>query len=71
VGENPHRTLGRHDLGDRSQPNPNKTFANYEMLNGISCVNDSNCNAVGSYLTPAFVRLVEHWNGSSWSIVPT
>jgi len=52
-------------------PNPNKTFANYEMLNGISCVNDSNCNAVGSYLTPAFVRLVEHWNGSSWSIVPT
>ena len=35
-------------------------------LNGVTCTSASDCWAVGSNGSP----LTEHWNGTSWSIVP-
>jgi len=46
------------------------------VLYGVACVNGSSCFAVGAawpgasqILNPG-VPLVEHWNGSGWSVVP-
>ena len=41
-------------------------------LNGVSCPTATDCFAVGSYTAAPTFRikpLIEHWNGSSWSIV--
>lgn len=40
-------------------------------LSGLSCVGPANCSAVGEYIpaSGADQTLIEHWNGSSWSIV--
>jgi hypothetical protein len=43
-------------------------------LNGVSCPPGvtNNCYAVGDYeVNNSFSALIEHWNGSSWSIVST
>ncbi len=44
------------------------------VLSGVSCASARACTAVGEYgsppNTPPFV-LIEHWNGSRWSIQPT
>lgn len=44
------------------------------LLSGVSCVSHDSCTAVGEYgnpgNSPPFV-LVEHWNGSTWSIQRT
>jgi hypothetical protein len=47
---------------------------NADSLNGVSCVSASFCVAVGSYyLSTGKVSktLIESWNGSKWSIVPS
>jgi hypothetical protein len=47
---------------------------NADSLNGVSCVSASFCVAVGSYyLSTAKVSktLIESWNGTKWSIVPS
>jgi YVTN family beta-propeller protein len=50
-------------------PSPNEGTG-YNMLNGIYCLNSSNCIAVGDYMSgSAYQTLVETWNGSSWTIV--
>jgi hypothetical protein len=43
------------------------------QLNGVSCVNDADCWAVGYDYLPATgvtQALIEQWNGKSWKIVP-
>ena len=43
------------------------------LLPGVSCLSASRCLAVGYYENSNLVRqtLVESWNGSAWSIVPS
>ena len=51
---------------------PNRS-ARDNQLNGVSCVSASSCTAVG-YTSNKHERegtLVESWNGTSWSIVPS
>jgi len=50
-------------IADSSQPS----------LSSVSCVAASDCTAAGSYLnaTSNEVTLVEHWDGTAWSIDPT
>ncbi len=53
-------------------PSPN-VQANYNALNGVVALSTTNAWAVGqesSYPNPN-QALSEHWNGTSWSIVPT
>jgi hypothetical protein len=43
-------------------------------LNGVSCVSSTNCTAVGgtTYSNGGpYFTLIEHWNGSAWTIVPS
>lgn len=52
-------------------PNPPANFANVE-LDGVFALSSTNVWAVGFYDNPSFIgrfTLIEHWNGSSWSIV--
>jgi hypothetical protein len=45
-----------------------------DELDGVTCTSSSNCWAVGNaegYDTPPSPALTEHWNGSTWSIVPS
>ena len=53
-------------------PSPNEGTKN-NQLNGVSCVSPTWCEAVGDYDTGsgATENLVESWNGTTWSIVPT
>ena len=50
---------------------PNATGANESLLSGVACSSATNCKAVGSSVssTGTIKTLVEHWNGTSWSIV--
>jgi hypothetical protein len=49
---------------------PAPTGATSSDLDAVSCVSGSACTAVGSYLngTGRRLTLVEHWNGTKWSI---
>jgi photosystem II stability/assembly factor-like uncharacterized protein len=44
-------------------------------INGVSCVAATDCTAVGNWTPPVphdvVHTFVEHWNGASWSVVPT
>jgi hypothetical protein len=53
-------------------PTPN-TGANFNGLEGVSCVSSSFCLAVGASQSGpnASTTLVERWNGSTWTIVPS
>jgi len=49
---------------------PNPPGENYASLSGISCSTDTSCEAVGHDTTAAWAKtLIEHWDGSSWSII--
>ena len=61
------------------------TGQTYDQFNGVSCTSTSNCWAVGSAgdtqqdprflpvypAAPGLQGLIEHWNGSTWSVVPS
>jgi len=49
---------------------PNPSGARDSWLNSVVCLNSHNCIAVGEYLSASSFQktLVEHWNGSRWSI---
>ena len=61
----------------RLEPNTSQTQDN--ELNVVSCSGPSACVAVGVSSTPepnppfrtAYQTLIESWNGSAWSIVPS
>jgi hypothetical protein len=50
-------------------PSPSVSGAQYNLLNGATCVSASDCWAVGYYAGNSFQTLIEHWDGSSWAIV--
>jgi hypothetical protein len=54
---------------------PNRTAAgrhHFNPLNGISCVSATDCTTVGySTWRGSLKTLVESWNGTAWSIVPS
>ena len=60
-------------------PSPNTSPTQNNELNAVSCSGPSACIAVGLYDTPeprpqirtAYQTLIESWNGSAWSIVPS
>src|SRR5207248_3662420 len=55
-----------------NSPNGPTTRDNY--LEGVTCVSGSDCWAVGYYVSDPVgysQTLIEHWNGTSWSVVPS
>ena len=53
-----------------TSPNTSPTQSN--ELSGVSCSSPSACTAVGYYFTAGGSQtLIESWNGSAWSIVPS
>jgi hypothetical protein len=54
-------------------PIPSPSAALYSGLNGVSCASTTNCVAVGFYSADDYIprSLAVHWNGSTWSIVPS
>src|SRR5947207_2707581 len=58
-------------------PSPNiKPATNNNQLNAVSCVSATGCIAVGEQAGPTangtlVSALIESWNGSAWSVVPS
>ena len=52
-------------------PNPAGGGADQPELSGVSCVSANDCTAVGAVGIDTTSTLVEHWNGSEWSVVPS
>jgi hypothetical protein len=53
-------------------PSPNSSPTQENILNAVSCSGPSACVAVGDYFTGNNDQtLIESWNGSAWSIVPS
>ena len=68
------RTLIEHGGSSRwsivASPNAGVGHDNY--LSAVSCPLATACTAVGHYFTGAsFLTLIEQWNGSGWSVVPS
>ena len=58
------------DWGIVTSPNTGASQNNY--LVGLECVSASDCWAVGDYRAGnTYQTLVEHWDGTSWTIVPS
>jgi hypothetical protein len=57
--------------GWQIEPTPSPKTTGNDILNGVSCLSGANCWAVGlrNGGTPSVGVLIEHWNGSSWSVV--
>jgi hypothetical protein len=61
-------------------PSPNTDVTKPNFLNSVTCTSSTNCWAVGDYFvnlvfvapgfigTPLYQTLIEHWDGTSWSI---
>ncbi len=53
-------------------PSPNSSTSQQNYLDGVSCLSSTECTAVGSFITgQGDETLVETWDGSTWSIVPS
>jgi len=51
-------------------PSPNPHGSSYASLAGVSCPGSASCFAVGSYKSlGSYKTLVEHWNGTRWTIM--
>ena len=52
-------------------PSPDASPTGYNGLYGVTCLSQSDCTAVGFYFDDGDYphTLIEHWDGSSWSIV--
>jgi hypothetical protein len=73
------RTLTEHWNGSRwsivASPNGGVTGSHFSTLQAVTAISSSNVWAVGGQAgvrsgAPAAVPLIEHWNGTRWSIVP-
>jgi hypothetical protein len=51
-----------------SSPNPN---VNIDHLYGVAAVSPNDVWAVGDYMSGTARTLTEHWDGTSWSVVPS
>lgn len=72
------RTLGEHWNGTRwsvvSTPNPATNSGDYDVLKGVTAVSSTNAWAAGyagNVSDVADRSLIEHWNGTAWSVVPS
>jgi len=58
-----------------SSANPSTVSVSNDILSGVSAISDTNVWTVGSYSSSGgnniASTLAEHWNGVSWSVVPT
>ena len=53
------------------EPTPSPSGAKYTFLQGVACTSGRNCWAAGEWGSPTGPRtLIEHWNGSAWSMTP-
>jgi hypothetical protein len=55
-------------------PSPNESGAQFDILTDVSCVAADRCFAVGYTSSPAHSTggpLIEEWDGTAWSIVPS
>ena len=53
-------------------PSPNTSPTDNDYLTGLSCLSTTVCVAVGNTTTVSSARtLIESWNGTNWSIVPS
>lgn len=54
-------------------PTPSPRLDGGDLLSKVACVSTSDCFSIGveNGGTKDAVPLVEHWNGSAWSLVPT
>jgi hypothetical protein len=77
VGDNQSTEMQRWNgtsWGIVASPNKTGTTVAGDYLNGISCVSTSFCMAVGFYQQSggrSDESLIERWNGTKWSIVPS
>ena len=75
----PGRTLIESWTGSKWSvvPSPNRGGSNGgSVLYGVSCVSATACNAAGSYIHTSTSgstgrTLIESWNGTNWSVVPS
>jgi len=54
-------------------PSPDSQTWQHNYLIGVTCVTASDCWAVGLFVNPGIASqtLIEHWDGASWTIVPS
>lgn len=53
-------------------PSANTSATEYNQLFGIACPSSADCWAAGYYYNGSHSQtLIEHWDGTSWSIVPS
>ncbi len=54
-------------------PSPNTSPTQLNQLRSVTCNSESDCWAVGHYLIDNNIRqnLIVHWDGNSWTIVPS
>jgi hypothetical protein len=54
-------------------PSPNSSPTEFNFLNSVACVSATDCWAVGYFQNGAITTrtLIEHWDGTSWTIVPS
>jgi hypothetical protein len=75
TGPPANRTLAEVEHGTRwsvvATPSPGR--GHRAQLNAVSCVSATVCTAVGFYVTArgSYKTLVESWNGTRWSVVPS
>lgn len=85
VGDEPNASYGNNALTEHwdgkqwsSIPAATNTF-NYSSLNSVTALASNNVWAVGSTASPTSITntqtngdtLIEHWNGTTWSIIPS
>jgi hypothetical protein len=51
-------------------PNGSDPAHNVNYIAGVTCTSNSDCWAVGNYLTDRENSLALHWDGASWAIIP-
>jgi hypothetical protein len=71
VGSNGAAPFARHWNGTTwsTVATPTPSGSSSSTLNGVSCTSPTNCAAVGSSaVSGGHHTLVEHWNGTAWSI---
>jgi FG-GAP-like repeat/FG-GAP repeat len=77
---NRYKTLVEHWNGSQWQvvASPNVGTNNFDTLTSVDASSNTSAWAVGSYRTPASLgketlrnTLIERWNGTSWSVVPS
>jgi hypothetical protein len=74
TGSNIQQTLIEHWDGNSWAivPSPNVDTTHNNALSAVSCASATTCWAVGSSNNGSFTQtLIEQWNGTSWTIVPS